>query len=450
MPQPNRPPGAPTGKTIEVIMATATKPRIMDVADLVILSKDDLLETGQKYGMEDGATLANARREDVLSRLLHAVSSRQSLTSSGILEIMDEGYGFLRQIAYQPGNGDVYISQSQIRRFGLRNGDMVTGLVRPPKEGERYFGLVRVELVNEIETSQAHSRYRAHFEHLTPIFPEKQIVLETDGFNLSTRMVDLFAPIGLGQRGLIVSPPKAGKTTILKQIAHSVALNMPEAVLMVVLIGERPEEVTDMRRAVAGSVFASTFDESVEEQCRVAELALERAKRLVETHRDVVILLDSVTRLTRAYNLAVPTSGRTLSGGIDPAALYPPKKFFGAARNIEEGGSLTIIGTCLVDTGSRMDEVIYEEFKGTGNMELHLDRKLADRRFFPAVDIVRSGTRREELLYSESTMKHIWLLRRMISLISNDGATNATERVLERLSKYTTNADFLDNLNKET
>ena len=431
-------------------MATATKPRIMDVADLVILSKDDLLETGQKYGMEDGATLANARREDVLSRLLHAVSSRQSLTSSGILEIMDEGYGFLRQIAYQPGNGDVYISQSQIRRFGLRNGDMVTGLVRPPKEGERYFGLVRVELVNEIETSQAHSRYRAHFEHLTPIFPEKQIVLETDGFNLSTRMVDLFAPIGLGQRGLIVSPPKAGKTTILKQIAHSVALNMPEAVLMVVLIGERPEEVTDMRRAVAGSVFASTFDESVEEQCRVAELALERAKRLVETHRDVVILLDSVTRLTRAYNLAVPTSGRTLSGGIDPAALYPPKKFFGAARNIEEGGSLTIIGTCLVDTGSRMDEVIYEEFKGTGNMELHLDRKLADRRFFPAVDIVRSGTRREELLYSESTMKHIWLLRRMISLISNDGATNATERVLERLSKYTTNADFLDNLNKET
>ena len=431
-------------------MATATKPRIMDVADLVILSKDDLLETGQKYGMEDGATLANARREDVLSRLLHAVSSRQSLTSSGILEIMDEGYGFLRQIAYQPGNGDVYISQSQIRRFGLRNGDMVTGLVRPPKEGERYFGLVRVELVNEIETSQAHSRYRSHFEHLTPIFPEKQIVLETDGFNLSTRMVDLFAPIGLGQRGLIVSPPKAGKTTILKQIAHSVALNMPEAVLMVVLIGERPEEVTDMRRAVAGSVFASTFDESVEEQCRVAELALERAKRLVETHRDVVILLDSVTRLTRAYNLAVPTSGRTLSGGIDPAALYPPKKFFGAARNIEEGGSLTIIGTCLVDTGSRMDEVIYEEFKGTGNMELHLDRKLADRRFFPAVDIVRSGTRREELLYSESTMKHIWLLRRMISLISNDGATNATERVLERLSKYTTNADFLDNLNKET
>lgn len=429
---------------------TIAKPRTRDVAELGALSKDALLEVGQDYGMEDGAALAAARREDVLSRLLHAVSAQQSLAASGILEIMDEGYGFLRRITYQTGNGDVYISQSQIRRFGLRTGDTVTGLVRPPKEGERYFGLVRVEKVNGMETDQVHSRYRQQFEYLTPIFPEKQIVLETDGPNLSARMVDLFAPIGLGQRGLIVSPPKAGKTTILKQIAHSVARNMPQAALMVALIGERPEEVTEMRRAVEGDVFASTFDESVEEQCRVAELALERAKRLVETQRDVVILLDSVTRLTRAYNLAVPTSGRTLSGGIDPAALYPPKKFFGAARNIEEGGSLTIIGTCLVDTGSRMDEVIYEEFKGTGNMELHLDRKLADRRFFPAVDIVRSGTRREELLYSEGTMKQIWLLRRMISLISNDGATNATERVLERLSKYTTNEEFLGNLNRET
>ena len=430
-------------------MATATKHRMVEVSELGALSKDALLEVGQNYGLEDGAALASARREDVLSKLMHAVSARQALLSSGILEIMDEGYGFLRRITYQPGNGDVYISQSQIRRFGLRTGDMVIGLVRPPKEGERYFGLVRVERVNGMETGQVHSRYRQNFEYLTPIFPEKQIVLETDGFNLSTRMVDLFAPIGLGQRGLIVSPPKAGKTTILKQIAHSVAGNMPEAELLVVLIGERPEEVTEMRRAVEGEVFASTFDESVEEQCRVAELALECSKRLVENQRDVVILLDSVTRLTRAYNLAVPTSGRTLSGGIDPAALYPPKKFFGAARNIEEGGSLTIIGTCLIDTGSRMDEVIYEEFKGTGNMELHLDRKLADRRFFPAVDIVRSGTRREELLYSEGTMKQIWLLRRMISLISNDGSTNATERVLERLSKYTTNAEFLDNLNRE-
>ena len=431
-------------------MTTTTKPRMMDVAELGAMSKDQLLDLAQDYGLDDSAALASVRREDVLNRMLHAVSAQQSLVSSGILEIMDEGYGFLRQINYLPATGDVYISQSQIRRFGLRTGDTVTGQVRPPKEGERYFGLVRVERVNGLETDQIHARYRAQFEYLTPIFPERQVVLETDSVNLSTRMVDLFAPIGLGQRGLIVSPPKAGKTTILKQIAHSVADNMPEAVLMVVLIGERPEEVTDMRRAVHGDVFASTFDESVEEQCRVAELALERSKRLVENGQDVIILLDSVTRLTRAYNLAVPTSGRTLSGGIDPAALYPPKKFFGAARNIEEGGSLTIIGTCLVDTGSRMDEVIYEEFKGTGNMELHLDRKLADRRFFPAVDIVRSGTRREELLYSENTMKQIWLLRRMISLISNDGSTNATERVLERLSKYPNNEEFLDNLNKET
>ena len=431
-------------------MTTTTKTRMMEVSDLGAMTKDQLLDLAEDYGLEDGAALASVRREDVLNRMLHAVSAQQSLVSSGILEIMDEGYGFLRQINYLPATGDVYISQSQIRRFGLRTGDTVTGQVRPPKEGERYFGLVRVEKVNGLETDQVHARYRAQFEYLTPIFPEQQVVLETDSVNLSTRMVDLFAPIGLGQRGLIVSPPKAGKTTILKQIAHSVSLNKPDAVLMVVLIGERPEEVTDMRRAVDGDVFASTFDESVEEQCRVAELALERSKRLVENGLDVVILLDSVTRLTRAYNLAVPTSGRTLSGGIDPAALYPPKKFFGAARNIEEGGSLTIIGTCLVDTGSRMDEVIYEEFKGTGNMELHLDRKLADRRFFPAVDIVRSGTRREELLYDDNTMKQIWLLRRMISLISNDGSTSATERVLERLSKYASNEEFLSNLNKET
>ncbi|MFQ6028274.1 MAG: transcription termination factor Rho [Dehalococcoidia bacterium] len=431
-------------------MTTTTTTQIMDVSDLGAKSKEELMELAHGYGLEDGATLAGLRREEVLSRVLHAVSAQQSLISSGILEIMDEGYGFLRQITYQPATGDVYISQSQIRRFGLRTGDTVTGQVRPPKEGERYFGLVRVEKINGLETDQVHSRYRSQFEYLTPIFPETHVVLETDSANLSTRMVDLFAPIGLGQRGLIVSPPKAGKTTILKQIAHSVAENIPEAVLMVVLIGERPEEVTDMRRAVQGDVFASTFDESVEEQCRVAELALERSKRLVENQRDVIILLDSVTRLTRAYNLAVPSSGRTLSGGIDPVALYPPKKFFGAARNIEEGGSLTIIATCLIDTGSRMDEVIYEEFKGTGNMELHLDRKLADRRFFPAVDIVRSGTRREELLYTENTMKQIWLLRRMISLISNDGSTSATERVLERLSKYNTNEEFLANLNKET
>ncbi len=426
----------------------ATTQRIMDVAELGAKSKEELISLAGDVGLND-APLATMHKEDLLGRLFQLASSQQSLVSTGILEIMDEGYGFLRQVVSYRASGDVYISQSQIRRFGLRTGDTVTGQVRPPKEGERYFGLVRVERVNGSPTDQLQNRYRATFEHLTPIFPERQVVLETETAEVATRMVDLFAPIGLGQRGLIVSPPKAGKTTMLKQIAHGVVSNCPEAILMVALIGERPEEVTDMRRSVDGDVFASTFDESVEEQCRVAELALERSKRLVEMGKDVVILLDSITRLTRAYNLAVPTSGRTLSGGIDPIALYPPKKFFGGARNIEEGGSLTIIATCLVDTGSRMDEVIYEEFKGTGNMELHLDRRLAERRYFPAIDIVRSGTRREELLFSEETLKQIVLLRRMISLISNDGPVNATERVLERLAKSTNNKEFLNNLNKD-
>ena len=427
----------------------ATTQKMLDVSEMGAKSKEELLGLASDVGLNDTTALATLHKEDLLSRLFQVVSAQQALVSTGILEIMDEGYGFLRQVVTYRASGDVYISQSQIRRFNLRNGDTVTGQVRPPKEGERYFGLVRVELINGMETDQVQSRYRPTFEHMTPIFPEKQVILETSGSELSTRMVDLFAPIGLGQRGLIVSPPKAGKTTMLKQIAHGVQENCPEATLMVALIGERPEEVTDMRRAVDGDVFASTFDESVEEQCRVAELALERAKRLVEMGQDVIILLDSITRLTRAYNLAVPTSGRTLSGGIDPAALYPPKKFFGGARNIEEGGSLTIIATCLVDTGSRMDEVIYEEFKGTGNMELHLDRRLAERRYFPAVDIVRSGTRREELLFNEETLKQIVLLRRMISLISNDGAVNATERVLERLAKSDNNEEFLANLNRD-
>ncbi len=419
----------------------------MNAADIRAKSKEELVELATAFGIEDETIQNLSRREDLLSKVLQTISAQQFLIASGILEVMDEGYGFLRQVNSIGGSGDVYISQSQIRRFGLKTGDTVTGQVRPPKEGERYFGLVRVETVNNLDPDQLNTRSQVQFEYLTPIFPEDMVVLETDSTNLSTRMVDLFAPIGLGQRGLIVSPPKAGKTTILKQIAHSVAENCPEAVLMVVLIGERPEEVTEMRRAVDGDVFASTFDESVEEQCRVAELAIERAKRLVESQQDVIILLDSITRLARAYNIAVPSSGRTLSGGMDPVALYPPKKFFGAARNIEEGGSLTIISTCLVDTGSRMDEVIYEEFKGTGNMELHLDRKLADRRFFPAVDIVRSGTRREELLYNEDTMQRVFLLRRMVTLISGDGSTSATERILEHLTNWTTNQEFLANLN---
>ena len=296
------------------------------------------------------------------------------------------------------------------------------------------------------------ARSRQNFEYLTPIFPDEHIKLETVSNNLTTRMIDLFSPIGLGQRGLIVSPPKAGKTTVLKHIANGVTTNCPEAELMVVLIGERPEEVTDMRRSVNGEVFASTFDDSVEDQCRVGELALERAKRLVENEVDVVILLDSITRFTRAYNLAVPSSGRTLSGGIDPVALYPPKRFFGAARNVEHGGSLTIIATCLVDTGSRMDEVIYEEFKGTGNMELHLDRRLSERRFFPAIDIQRSGTRREDLFFEETMLRQVVLLRRMVALLSNDSvnSADATEKVLEQLARAKTNKEFLDNLSKNS
>ena len=427
----------------------ATTQRTIDVAEMGAKSKDELLVLAQDAGLNDGAALNNMRREEVLSRLFQVASAQQSLVASGILETMDEGYGFLRQTSAQVSTGDVYISQSQIRRFGLRTGDTVSGQVRPPKEGERYFGLVRVEKVNDLEPDQVNSRFRTQFEHMVPIFPEQQIILETEGSELAARMVDLFAPIGRGQRGLIVSPPKAGKTTMLKQIAHGIAVNSPDVVLLVVLVGERPEEVTDMRRSVQGDVFASTFDDSVEEQCRIAELALERGKRLVEFGRDVVILMDGITRLTRAYNLAVPSSGRTLSGGIDPVALYPPKKYLGAARKIEGGGSLTIIATCLVDTGSRMDEVIYEEFKGTGNMELHLDRKLAERRYFPAIDIIRSGTRREELLFSDDTLKQIYLLRRMINLISNDGSANATERVLERMAKTKNNQEFLANLGKE-
>ena len=428
---------------------------VMNIAELEAKNKDELIAVAQNMGLEDGAPLVNLRREEILHRVFQTYSDQQGLTASGILETMSEGYGFLRQNGLRPGAGDVYVSQSQIRRFALRTGDTVGGQVRPPKDGEKYFGLVRVETVNGLEPDN--SRSRSSFENLTPIFPNKQIKLETEPNNLTTRMIDLFSPIGLGQRGLIVSPPKAGKTTVLKHIANGVTINCPQADLMVVLIGERPEEVTDMQRSVKGEVFGSTFDESVEDQCRVGELAMERAKRLVESHRDVIILLDSITRFTRAYNLAVPSSGRTLSGGIDPVALYPPKRFFGAARNVESrdpeehGGSLTIIANCLVDTGSRMDEVIYEEFKGTGNMELHLDRRLAERRFFPAIDIQRSGTRREELFFDETTLKQVWLLRRMVSLLATDSVNtaDATERVLERLAKTRTNQEFLANLSKE-
>ena len=433
-----------------------TVQNIFDISDLIRMSMEELLAIAEGMDISIDTTDEELIKEDVLRKLYRSAASKNAaqddkliLTSSGILQVMDDGYGFLRQVSVHKSTGDVYISQSQIRRFTLRTGDTVSGQVRPPKDGERYFGLVRVDKVNGFDSDSKKSKSSVAFETLTPIFPEVQIVLETDKGSLSSRMIDLFSPIGLGQRGLIVSPPKAGKTTIIRQIAASVHENIPEATLMVVLIGERPEEVTEMRRSIYGDVFASTFDESVEEQCRVAELALARAKRLVEAQKNVIILMDSVTRLTRAYNLAVPSSGRTLSGGMDPVALYPPKKFFGAARNIEEGGSLTIIATCLVDTGSRMDEVIYEEFKGTGNMELHLDRRLADRRFFPAVDIFRSGTRREELFFDENVMKQRDLLRRMVNLSSDNGTSNVLERVLERVSKSDSNVQFLDNLHKE-
>ena len=419
----------------------------MTLAELQDKTNEELLKLGDELGVvEDGIV---PKRLDLVMRVLHAsAGKRGQALASGILSIDNAGYGFLRQNGNQQGASDVYVSQSQIRRFGLRTGDQVTGQVRPPKDGERYFGLVRVVAVNAIEPDAA--RGRRTFESFTPIFPMEHIKLETVPKALSMRLMDLLAPVGRGQRGLIVSPPKAGKTTLLKNMANGIAINAPDIQIMVALIGERPEEVTDMRRSVQGEVFSSTFDEPVEDHCRVAELVLERAKRLVEGGSDVVILLDSITRLTRAYNLAVPTSGRTLSGGIDPVALYPPKRFFGAARNTEEGGSLTILAACLVDTGSRMDEVIYEEFKGTGNMEVHLDRKLAERRVYPSIDIARSGTRREELILDESTLKQVWLLRRMVSMISSDTMkdSEATEKVLDRLRKTKSNHEFLSTLGK--
>jgi transcription termination factor Rho len=362
---------------------------------------------------------------------------------SGVLEIGADGFGFLRGPRLLPGNDDVYVAQSQIRRFGLRTGDLIAGRVRPPREGERYPSLLWVEHVNEVASEEA--LRRPVFERLTPVHPYKQMLLATSPNLLATRLIDMIAPVGCGQRGLIVAPPKAGKTMLLKAIANGISANAPDVSLIVLLIGERPEEVTDMRRSVQGEVIAATFDEPVEEHIRVAELTLERARRQVEHGRHVAILMDSITRLARAYNIAMPSSGRTLSGGIDPVALYPPKRFFGSARAIEEGGSLTIIGTCLVDTGSKMDDVIFEEFKGTGNMELNLDRKLAEKRIFPAVDINRSSTRREELLLDATTLRQTYALRRMVSMVGdNEGA----ELMLARLAKSKSNAEFLATLGK--
>jgi len=360
----------------------------------------------------------------------------------GILDVSPEGHGYLRP-RFSPSDKDAYISSSQIRRFNLRPGDMIGGQVREPKEKERYFGLLKVEKVNGISIEKVGKR--PNFGDLLPIFPDEQIRLETGKTPLSTRMIDLISPVGKGQRGLIVSPPKAGKTWLLKDIANGISTNYKEIHLMAVLVGERPEEVTDIMRSVKGEVIASNFDELPSHQARVAEIALERAKRLVELGKDVVILLDSITRLARAYNLSIPTSGRTLTGGFDPAALYPAKRFLGAARNIEKGGSLTILGTTLIETGSKMDDLIYEEFKGTGNMELHLVRALAERRIYPSFDIQRSGTRQEQLLYDEKIYPKVMTMRRMIDML---GANERTEIILERLSKSKNNEEFLETLNK--
>ena len=419
---------------------------MVNIAELETKTREDLLDIARGLGIPGISAL---RKQDLIFRLLQSQAEQQgNLFRAGFLEIVDDGYGFLRQDSFLPGMNDVYVSQSQIRRFVLRTGDLVTGQVRPPKNGEKYYGLLRVEAVNGMDPEVA--KGRPYFDTLIPIFPDRMINLESTPGNLSTRLLNLIAPVGRGQRGLIVSPPKAGKTVLLKNIANASTANYADLHLMVCLIGERPEEVTDMRRSVKGEVISSTFDEPVENHIRVAEMALERAKRLVETGKDVFILLDSITRLTRAYNLSVPSSGRTLSGGIDPIALYPAKRFFGSARNIEEGGSLTILATCLVDTGSRMDDVIYEEFKGTGNWELHMDRKLAERRVFPSMDIQRSGTRREELLLDETTLRQVWLLRRMVTLLTSDSnnPADATERVLERLAKTASNKEFLATLTK--
>jgi transcription termination factor Rho len=419
----------------------------MNIMDLEHRTKEELMQMAKE---KDISLHAGLKKHDIILKILESKSEEDgNIFCSGILDIMSDGYGFLRQETLLPSQTDVYISPSQIRRFGLRNGDMVTGQGRPPKSNEKYFSLLQVVAINNLEPDMV--KRRQPFNSLTPTFPDKLINLEYSPSDLSTRLINLIAPIGRGQRGLVVSPPKAGKTLLLKSIAAAITANYEDIHMIVCLIGERPEEVTDMRRSVKGEVIGATFDEMVENQTRVAELTLERAKRLVESGKDVVILLDGITRMTRAYNLAMPSSGRTLSGGIDPAALHPAKRFFGAARNTEEGGSLTIIATCLVETGSRMDDLIYEEFKGTGNMEVHLDRRLSERRTFPAIDIQKSSTRREELLLKEDVLKQVWLLRRMVAMISGDSNNfiEGTERVLDWMRKSESNVQFLASLNRE-
>ena len=410
----------------------------MDLAELKSKKVAELQQMAKELGVAGASGL---RKQELIFQILGAKTEGDGFVlADGVLEILPEGFGFLRSANYNylPGPDDIYVSPSQIKRFGLRKGDIVTGQVRPPKDSERYFALIRVEAVN-LESPET-ALEKVVFEELTPLYPDKKYDLETKDEDLSMRIINLLCPVGMGQRGLIVSPPRAGKTMILQKIANSITTNHPDAYLIVLLIDERPEEVTDMQRSVRGEVVSSTFDEPAERHVQVAEMILEKAKRLVECSRDVVILLDSITRLARAYNAVVPHSGKILSGGVDANALHKPKRFFGAARNIEEGGSLTIIATALIDTGSRMDEVIFEEFKGTGNMELVLDRKLADRRIWPAVDLNKSGTRKEELLLSEEECGKLWVLRNALAGLNT---VEAMEMLLSKMKKTKDNAEFL-------
>ncbi len=415
----------------------------LHISELQALNIKDLTKIGRKYKIAD---IGKMTKQDLIFAILQAQAEKHGLIfSEGVLEVLPEGYGFLRSpdYSYLPGPDDIYISPSQIRKFDLRTGDIVSGQIRMPNEGERYLALVKVDAVNFEPPEEA--RHRIFYDNLTPLYPHDRIRLETTRENLSARVMDIFTPIGKGQRGLIVSPPRAGKTMILQNLANSISTNHPEIYLIVLLIDERPEEVTDMERSVKGEVISSTFDEPASRHVQVAEIVMEKAKRLVEHKKDVVILLDSITRLARAYNTIVPSSGKVLSGGVDANALEKPKRFFGAARKIEEGGSLTIMATALIDTGSRMDDVIFEEFKGTGNMEIILDRKLVDKRIFPAIDINRSGTRKEELLVEGADLNKIWILRKVLNPLSID---EAMDLLLDKLRKSETNSEFLNSLNK--
>jgi transcription termination factor Rho len=420
----------------------------MNIQELKLKSSEQLITQAEKLGIENASTL---RKQEILFAILKKVAEKEEITGAGVLQLLQDGFGFLRAMEsnYLAGPDDIYVSPSQIRKFGLRTGDTVEGPVRAPKEGERYFALLQVEKINFEEPEKA--RHKIAFDNLTPLYPDKQMVMEVETTkiekkpDLTPRLIDLVSPIGKGQRSIIISPPKAGKTMILQSIANSIAKNYPESYLMVLLIDERPEEVTDMKRTVKGEVISSTFDEPASRHVAVAEMVIEKAKRLTEHKKDVVILLDSITRLGRAYNAVIPSSGKVLTGGVDANALQRPKRFFGAARNIEEGGSLTIISTALIDTGSRMDEVIFEEFKGTGNSETVLDRKIAERRIYPAIDITKSGTRREELLFDKDDLSKMNVLRRIITPM---GTMDAIEFINSKLKETKSNADFFSSMNK--